>query len=270
MPTELQPVYDTMDAVPEAVRGSYAEVDGKAVFQKPITVELLPDVAGLKSSKEKIEREMKRLQESIKQFEGIDPAKVAEMQTELETLRQTRTGDQTKFDEQLSTVRKGYEDKLNEALAKQTQLQQRLLQKDRDVELSAATAQFEFISPAAKRMFERSIADLVVSAEGEDGSVVHNIRKGKDGVEYSKTTGEPMTLKEKVAEMLALDEYKDLIKGHGGSGSGGPGPEAGQRRLGKRQVTRAQMQDSAFYQSLKKEAEKAGKSVMDYVTVVDG
>lgn len=270
MPTELQLQYDSLDAVPEAVRPSYAEVDGKAVLQKPITVELLPDVAGLKSAKAKIEREIKDLQASIKQFEGIDPAKVTEMTTELEALRAAQNGSTKQMEEQLNSLRTGYEQKLKEANEKMTAQQQRLIDKDRTAQLNDATAAFEFITPAMKRMFERTLADMVVSAENENGDIVHHIRKGKDGIEYSKSTGEPMTLKEKVVELLSTDEYKDIVKGHGASGSGGPGTPPGVRIGGRRTVTKAQMQDNAFYQSVKAEAQKAGKSVMEFVNIVDG
>lgn len=272
MPTRLLPEYDSLDAIPEPARDAYEEREGRFVYAKPIEVELLPDVANLKSAHEKTKRELQKLSDRMAAYGDSDPEAVAKLRTDYETLKAAQGGSKEEMERALQQVRDGHAKELKDRDEKLTKVTGKLQTRERDWAITSATTGYEFVSPAAQKMFTRTVSDSVQIAENEDGEYIAQVLDEKGKVRYSKKTGEPMTVKELVDELLTSDEYKAIVKGHGASGgdvSGGAPRIPGRMVGGKRQVTKAQMEDREFYNAMAAEAKKANKHVMDYVTVVD-
>lgn len=270
MPIEFQPVYDTLDAVPEPIRGSFEMVDGKAVFSKPVQVETLPEVAGLRSTLDKIKRREKELSDRIAAFGDLDGEKLAAMQQELDTLRASKSGSKEEMDRAIAQIRDAHGKEVQKLTQQNTDLSQRIQNREKDLQISTALGKYEPVTAGAQKALQRLVRDYTTVVD-EDGDLVTQVLDEKGKVRYSKKTGEPMTLLELVEEMSESDEYKALFKGTGVSGGGGhEGNSGSARRIGgKRIVTKTQMEDRAFYQSLAAEAKKQGKTVMDIVEVRD-
>lgn len=269
MPTKLEPMYDSLDAVPEPFRDSYVEQDGKAVFSKPIEVESLPEVAGLKSAHAKVQRALKDAEQRLDRYKDVDPDKYAEALSELETLRAAKGGTKEEIDRALAQVRDGHAKEVRSLTEKLTAKEQRLQNREKDIAVNAALGKYETVSPAATKLLNRYIRDLITVAEDGDDYVVQ-VLDDNGKVAYSKKTGEPKTVAELVEEMANSPEYAALFKGTGASGGGAEGSKTPGRVIGgKRVVSKAQMEDRAFYKQMVAEAEKVGKHVMDYVTIQD-
>ncbi len=270
MPIKLQPVYDSMEQVPESIRHGFEEKDGKAVLTKEIEVEDLPSVAGLKSTLDKTKREQKALADRLKAFDGFDAEEYTSLKSELETLRAKGSTDKGEVDRMLAQLKDGQAKELKTRDDKIVALSSRLVNREKDTAISAALTKFEAAGAGAAKAVQRLVRDSIDIVE-EDGEYVTHVLDEKGKVRYSKKSGEPMTVEELVEEMASGDEYKVLFKGTGMSGPGTESNGGPRNRMngGKKTVSKEQMQDRDFYKQMEAEAKKAGKHVTDYVNIVD-
>lgn len=98
---ELELVYDTEDAIPEAFRQLYTEKDGKWTFSAIRGLATNSHTPALESANKKLRDEVKALKADVAKFKGIDAATIHEDLAELEELRATGGGqvDDKKVDE---------------------------------------------------------------------------------------------------------------------------------------------------------------------------
>ena len=138
----LEMVVDSLESVPEAVRGEYAKgEDGK--FH--LSVNGGEDVSGLKSALQKEREQVKELKAKAAAYEGIDPAKATEA---LEKLRQI---------EEKELIAKGEVDKVVENRTK-------LMQQDHAEQVKKLTERAEKAEADAAKASER-LASVVIERD---------------------------------------------------------------------------------------------------------
>lgn len=262
MPVELQPSYDSLDQVPEAARGSYVEEGGRAIFSKPLTVETLPEVAGLKSTMEKGKRRIAELETKIKEFDGFDRAQYEQDKQELETLRASKGGDKTETERAINTLKDSHKKEIEKLTGTIGGLNTKLQTLLKTTVADGAMGKYDAI-PKLLRPHVLSQTEIIE----EDGEPVVQVVDERGKPRYSKTTGERMTVDELVAEMKESDDYKGAFRG---TGAGGGGHDQGRKESaggGKIRTTRADFE--ANYRKYKEAAAKLGKDVGDYVVLTD-
>jgi len=145
----LEFIVDTIDAVPEASRKFYSEVDGKFHLDE----ELANNIKGLKSAldKEKISAKTKEkeLTEFKTQYAGIDPVKIRELQARFEN------------NEEAQLIAAG---KIDEVINKRTE-KWRIEEDRQKEELKAKIAAAEAKADAFKdRVLEDSLRSAAINA----------------------------------------------------------------------------------------------------------
>jgi hypothetical protein len=122
----LKAVVDSIDAVPEAVRGFYAEKEGKY----HLTVEGLVSKDKLDEFRENNRRLFSEKEELAKRFEGIDPDVARKLAAEANKMRDKQLIEAGKVDELVAertgTMRTDYENKLKASDIQNKTLQQQL------------------------------------------------------------------------------------------------------------------------------------------------
>jgi vacuolar-type H+-ATPase subunit I/STV1 len=268
MPIKLAPVVDSLDALPESVRHAYEQQGDRFVFAKEIEVEDLPSVAGMKSTMEKLKRREKELSDTLKNKEGLDPEEVAQMRSELETLRASKGNDKTEMDRAIATMKQNHEKELRIREDKIGSLNGKLQNREKDGQISEALAKYKPSDVGAHKALNRLLRDMLNVVE-EDGELVTQVLDDKGKLRYSKKTGEPMTTAELVEEMASGDEYKSMFAGTGLSGGSN---DQGSRREGgggAGTITVSRAEFEANYRRYREQAQKLGKPITEYVIVRD-
>lgn len=84
---KLKVSYDSMSDVPSEFKGSFSEVDGKAVLSKEIEVKTEADVQAVLDAKGHIKTELTEAKEKLKSLDGITAEEFKKQQDELDVLR---------------------------------------------------------------------------------------------------------------------------------------------------------------------------------------
>lgn len=224
---------ETLDAIPESLRTIYRETDDGTFI-----INVDPDsaeatfAAGLKRNRDQILRDKKKVESRLKLFGDVDPDSVQTMQDELASLREeldtlrARSGGKGKggtaeddLQAEIAKAKKAITEAKNKELeAKDTEIKERdriienlLITQEGTKELAAADAfNTDLLMPHIERM------TTVVRDGGKPRAAVLD----KDGEERLNASGDPMTIKELVAEMKKDPKYAPAFRGSGSSGSG--------------------------------------------------
>jgi len=79
--------YESMSAVPDEFKEAFTEQDGKAVLTKSIEVKTEADVQAVQTAKDHVKTELAEAKAKLKDLDGVDKTKFADMQNELDILR---------------------------------------------------------------------------------------------------------------------------------------------------------------------------------------
>lgn len=118
--SELDPIIDKLDAIPEPVRAFYAKDEASGLFRLKVKEKdgyALDNIAGLRSTLQDQKQKHDKAQAALKAFEGLDAAQAREA---LEMLKNGKL----KSDDAVAAVRKEFEAKLAEKDGILTKMQQ--------------------------------------------------------------------------------------------------------------------------------------------------
>jgi cellobiose-specific phosphotransferase system component IIB len=255
---------DEWNALPDAAKELYvAASDGGYIPD----VEGIEDVAGLKSTMDKLKKDLAK-------FKDIDPDRYREAQTKLAEL-QSREEER---EERLKEAR-GEWDSLKTDMSKKHA--QELSERDKQIALandriSAIEQQYE------REMIERVASQAIASKKGDPVLLMphihHFIKVVKDddgnrritvvdptknGAVKGDSKGAPLTIDGLLDEWRGDPHYSRGFEGTGSSGGGSPngGVRGSNGANGPHWISRADAQDTRKYRFAKEAAEKAGQEL---------
>lgn len=268
MPTEIQPEYATIDDVPEPVRESFvAGPDGKFRLGKALTVETLPEVAGLKRTLDKYKNSSATFETQASEVR----AQMDALKTELEELK---AGGGSKKDKdavqaQIDALKQGHNIELEKERTKTSQLTQRIQTLMRSTATESALTASGTNSPVALRPHVEA-ALRVVQQGGKDVIIVVDVNSPTEEQLYNTKTGNPLTPAEYAKSLAEKPEFKSLFPGTQVNGADAKGSRVGMPGgFGKVQVTSDQLKDAGFYAELKKIAAERKVHVTDVYEQTD-
>lgn len=218
----IKAILEKLDDAPEALREHYTEKDGKFVLKvEPVGGYALEDVTGLKSAlgaertqREKLERDVVRFKDldpdkardalaKLEEFQSIDPAKEADKiaNTKFEAAK-TQLLEKHNADLGARDDRIGYLAKTVDVLVREQRA---------TAEIAEAKGSIDLLMPivlAQTRTVEK------------DGRFITEVIDAAGNVRIGDSNGNPMTMKELVAELRASDKFGRAFEGDGHSGSG--------------------------------------------------
>lgn len=270
MPTELLPEYDSHEAVPEPLRDAFAAgADGKFRLSKAVTVETLPEVAGLKRTLDKFKLDYATASGDVTTFK----TQISQLQAELDTLKADggSKGDQKKLQEQIDALKNGHKTELETERSKTTAA----IREAEDLLVSVATETAVTASgsdsPVALRPHISAALRVVRGADGKARVEVMDLSKPDRPVLYNMKTGEPMTPSEYAISLGEKKEFKALFPGSGMSGSDSKGSkQTTGGTLGKQQVTRDQLKNAEFFRGLQEIAKQRKVHVTEVYEIIPG
>lgn len=236
----LQLVVDSLDNVPEPIRGEYAKgEDGK--FH--LNVDGVEDVTGLKSALQKERDNVKELKAKYAAYEGIDPEKAQEALQKLRDLEEKKLIEAGELEKVLENRTK--------MMRQDHQAQVEQLTKRAE---AAETSAADLRKQLATAVIERGIADAVAEVgQPRKGALIDIIQRGRqtwklddkgkpvatneDGTTvYGKDGKEPISMKEWAENLLEQAPHLfEESKGGGAKGSivGGDGKSMPAEELAK-------------------------------------
>lgn len=217
------------DALPQAQQKLCAEKDGKYTFE----FETPSEVSGLKKNKEQLLADLAKAKDALKGYEGIDPAKYAELvkahedaeRAALEGKGQWQVLEQQLKDQHAQQVKQLVDKHEEEKKALQGELtsltgalEENLIDAGLTLALSKHTKAVELLMPHARKH-----AKMIKDGDKYVGRVVD-----KDGnPRIGDAQGKPMTFDQLVEEMKASETYLRAFdanpNGGGGASNGGNG-----------------------------------------------
>lgn len=252
---KLAAVVDSLDAVPEPLRENYIQAEG-GKFVLDADVDAHPAIVGLKKKNQELIGREKDLSGKLRPFEGLDPEQVTkaiDAQRKAEEERQKQEGNfetlKQQMAQQLATKEKEWQ-------AKESRYQTAI---ERRVARDEARAALAAVEGNATLLMPHILETVRTVEEGDDWNAIVVDKKGNQ--RFNPTTGDPMTIKELVAEMMTKDEYKPAFPAPSVTGSGAPST---QRRSGSGDIvlSKEQQKDPGAYRRAKEEALKRGVSVV--------
>jgi len=213
---KLKAVLDTLDGVPDELRGLYVEDDGK--FR--LDAEGVEDVTGLKNalSREKIEAKKLKMK-----YADIDPEKYAELLAREDEFTQGHLTDKQK--EQLESMKTQLQAAHAKEMGKmadrakllETALRRELISGRATTAINAAKGSVKLLLPVIERQ-----SDMLE----EDGKFVPVVLD-EHGQPRLNSEGEPMSYGELIAAFREDTEVAGAFEGIGSSGGGAPRSAAG-------------------------------------------
>lgn len=214
----LKSVVDTLDSVPEALRGEYTEQDGK-FYLNVEDIDNHPGVSGLRSALQKERGSRGNAEKQIKAWQGLGktPEEIAEMlqkQADDEADKAKKSGDFDKIlkqhQDKWAADKAAMEAELNAARASERSavVGERLLGALTKANVTEEGAELLPDRLAGRIKFETVDGRRVLKIMATDGETPM-AGKGADGA---------ATLDDLVAE--AITKYPSLFKGSGAGGSG--------------------------------------------------
>lgn len=240
----LKAVVETIDAVPEAMRGLYAENDGKFILQvEPVDGFALEDVSGLKSTLGKEMTRRKALEKDVLKFKDIDPDKAREALAKLEELGNidpTKEADKianTKFEAAKAQLLERHNGELQTRdgkIGKLTKTVENLLiDQAATAALADAKGSVDLLLPHVQRHTR--------VRENDDGTFAVEVVDKAGNARIGNGKGDPMTIKELVQEMRQSDAFGRAFEGSGQSGGGTPPGGGGGGKPGGRITSKADL-----------------------------
>jgi hypothetical protein len=221
-PMLIEYTKEQYDALPMAQQKLCAEKDGKYTFE----FETPTEVSGLKKNKDQLLQDLAKAKSDLKNYEGIDPAKYAELvkaQEEAERAALEGKGQWQVLEQQLKDQaaqrekqlldkheqeKKGYEDRVKSLSGA---LEAKLVDAEVIAALSKHTKAVDLMMPHVKSR---------VKVFDEDGNFVAKVVDEKGNPRIGDAQGTPMTLDQLVEELKASDAYKRAFDANPAGGSG--------------------------------------------------
>lgn len=268
----LKAVVDTIDAVPEPVRDFYTPKDGKFVLGvEGVNGLELADVGKLSTALKTERQAAKAAAESLKAFEGLDPAAARTAISTLAELGDLK--DLKSLDEKLAVREKQLAEKFGadkksletkfaaerDTLSKTvdsltTQIGNDRIESSATRAISEAKGAVELLLPVIK-------ASTRVRRDATSGRVVVEVVDANGEVRDSPAAGstDPMTVKELVEELRNNPAYARAFDGSGASGGGAAGGRGDGGGGSTFRLSAADAKDPMRYRAAKTAADKAGK-----------
>lgn len=245
---------DSLDAVPEGYRPLYAEGEGGFRLDDALARRL--DVSGLTSA---LEKERKGAREAERQLRawtalGRAPEELAELlaaQDAALAREAERKGEWDTLKAQLAARHQAEIAARDAALARlRGSVERQLVDAAASAELAAQRGAVALLLPHL-----RASLRLVEEA---DGTLAVRVVDG-EGTPRSDARGQPLAVKELVAEMRQSDAFARAFDGAGTTGSGTPPSAAPGGTPGVLHLTREQARDPATYRRAREDASRAGQ-----------
>lgn len=221
----LKAVVETIDVVPEAVRGFYQEKDGKFILQvEPVDGLALEDVTGLKTTLGKELTLRKKLEKDVTKFKDIDPDKAREALAKLEelgSLDPAKEADKianTKFEAAKAQLLERHNGELQARdgkIGKLTKTVENLLiDQSATAALAAAKGSVDLLLPIVQRNTR--------VRENDDGSYVVEVIDKSGNARIANGKGDLMTIEDLVQELRQSEAFGRAFESSGQSGGGTP------------------------------------------------
>lgn len=269
-PTEILPEYDSLDAVPEPIRDSWAlGADGKARPTKGFTVETIPEVAGLKRTLDQYKQQVQGF--TTKETEYT--TQLTSLQQELDNLKKTggSSADKAAVQSQIDQMKNAHKTELeNERKLRsgvETEYESTLLDN-----AAAKIAQASGTdSPTVLEPHIRAALKIVVGQDGKRRVQIIDQADANKGPLYDPKTGNEMALDVFAATFATRKEFKGLFPGDDINGGNAPGSNNNTRVNigGKIKVTREQMKNAETYNQIKEQAKKRGLQPTEIIEYID-
>jgi hypothetical protein len=243
-----------LDELPEDLRSKATVLkDGETIIGYEV------DAAGLLAKNSELLGEVKQYKEIANKVKGLDVEAARKAITEMATLDQRKAELDGEIQKALLQAKSAHDtemEKLRGELNTVTsQLDGSLVKETLYGPITAAKGVADFIMPRASQ----SVKVFV-----ENGKRVAKIVDEKGNPRVDVKTGQPYTADQLIEELKADKVFSRAFESGAGSGSGAAG-QSGQGGQGGGsgafRLTQAQARDTATYQRVRAEAEKAGQSV---------
>jgi hypothetical protein len=267
-------VVDKIDVVPEAIRDSYTERDGKfflnAVGGNGLEV---ADVSKLKSALSSERRLVQERDALLKNFEGLDPVKAREA---IETLSQLGDISELKsLDEKLAARERQLTDKFDSDRKK---IEQKYLgERDslsKTIESLTGQLSATMIDSAATKAINdaKGSVDLLLPIIKQSSRMRRDDKTGRVFVEIVDADGQvrdsssagstsPMTIKEFVEELKNNPAYGRAFDGTGSTGGGASGAAGGGGGGSTFRISQTDARDPMKYRAAREAAAKTGRKL---------
>lgn len=219
----LKAVLDKLDDAPEAVRGFYAEKDGKFILNvEPVGGYSLEDVGGLKKALEAERGSRKQLEADVVKYKDIDPDRARAALAELEELKKldpTKEADKianTKFEAAKAQLVEAHSKELAPLKERNSKLEATV---DKLVRQAQATAALASAKGSVELLLPHVLQHTKV-IETETGEFAVRVVDANGNERIGDNQGGAMTLDQLVAEMRSSDTFARAFDGSGHSGTG--------------------------------------------------
>ena len=217
----LKAILASLDGIDDAIKALYVEKDGKFVLDvEPVDGFALEDVNGLKTALGKERTTRERLERDVVKFKDLDPDKAREALAKLEELTSidpAKEADKianTKFEAAKAQLLEKHKAELTAHAGKISSLEGLVDQLARKQEAIAAIAEHK----GSVDLLLPHVLNITKSEVTDEGVKVKVLQP--DGNDRVNGKGEPMSIRELVAEMRQSDVYGPAFEGSGQSGSG--------------------------------------------------
>lgn len=231
----LEPIVESLDSVPEAVRAEYKEVQGTGKFILDVVPKegyALENIEGLKSALSKERGQVGELSNRLQAFGELDPQdlkqKLAKLQ-ELETLDPVKEADkiaEAKAKSQIDQVVAKHREELGKVNGNvekyKTQLQKLLVDDAAKAAILSAGGNEKTIAymlPEIKRHLSLT--------ENQDGTFITQVRDEFGNPRIGDATGSAMTVGQLVEELKGTELWAPAFPGKNKSGGGRPSDNSG-------------------------------------------
>jgi len=218
----LKAVLDNIDDAPEAVRDHYTEQEGKYVLTvEPVGGYALEDVSGLKSALGKERTARETLERDVVRYKDIDPDKARTALAELEELKKIDPASEadkianTKFEaakSQLLEKHQGEVGQRDDRIKFLTGTVDDLVRQQRaTAAIAEAKGSVDLLLPHVLK-YTRTVE--------KEGRFAVDVVDADGNVRISNAKGDPMSIKDLVAEMRQTETFSRAFDGEGHSGTG--------------------------------------------------
>lgn len=223
----LKAIIEKIEDVPEGVRGEYKEQtaeDGKKFFLldvSPVNGFELDNVSSLKTALGAERTAKKKLEDQVIKFKDIDPDKARDALTrleELEAIDPTKEADKianTKFEAAKAQLLKKHSEELEGEKTKSSRYRSKI---DRLMIDSVAKSAIADLKGSIDLLLPHVQSQTRVVEDGDDFKVEVIDKDGNVRIGDSK--GQPMSIKDLIAEMRNSDKFGRAFEGDGQTGGG--------------------------------------------------
>jgi predicted HicB family RNase H-like nuclease len=223
-------IADSLTDLPEGLRDAAKQNGDKFVVEALKEGWAVEDIAALKNAHERVLKERNQYRDTLKHFDGIDPAKAAEAREALESVKAGKVSGNKELEEYRKSVeakmaeeRARLEGKLN---ARTAALRERMVKG----ELAPAIAK---LGGAESMDAIMTLAQQYIRVEEDDaGNLKHSIVDGGGSPRVTKKSGssDPMGFDELIAEMRDAPSTRGLFRTQQTGGAGGSSQTGGAGR----------------------------------------